>query len=159
MKTKSILWAYSLGALFILGILSAFTLKPSQVENAYLGNWQTKEANLKVRTKNKGYVFTNVTVPVSLTINNNKASGYIGDVKFNGLPITKNKGNVNAKGVIYIAKFGEVGRLNANDPAATKKVELWIKPQEKPNQLMVEVRQMFTMDAFPMGEITLTKQP
>lgn len=146
----------------LLGSISSFTCtKQSPPSSAYLGTWHTKQANLKVRIKTGvlKYAFTPVEIPVTLTIHpDGKVSVTIGAVKLDKLSLEPNKGNSSKTGISYLIVCGELGKLNANDPLAKKKLELWIKPLGKGNELQIEVRQMETLDAFPMGELRLFKQ-
>ncbi len=158
---------YSLfkAALMILLFISicsfSCTKKQSPPATAYVGTWHTKQANLKVRVKTGvlKYAFKPVEIPVTLTIHlEGKVSVTIGAVKLDKLSLEPNKGNSSKTGISYLIVCGELGKLNANDPLAKKKLELWIKPLGKGNELQIEVRQMETLDAFPMGELRLFKQ-
>ncbi len=105
------------------------------------------------------YKFTTVTVPISLTISpQGTASCKIGDIELNNLALTKNLGNAEKTGVIYIIKLGEIGLINNTDPVSEKEIELWIKPIKNEKIIHVEIRQMDMLDKFPMGEVELHKQ-
>ena len=81
----------------------------------------------------------------------------IGDIELNNLALTKNLGNAEKTGVIYIIKLGEIGLINNTDPVSEKEIELWIKPITNEKTLQIEIRQMGMLDAFPMGEVVLEK--
>lgn len=152
------------GKLFVLIILmlsESFTCyKQNQPEKEYLGRWLNASAKIQVRTKTgfMKYKFTPVTVPISLTISpQGTATCKIGDIELNNLALTKNLGNAEKTGVIYIIKLGEIGLINNTDPVSEKEIELWIKPIKNEKTLQIEIRQMGMLDAFPMGEVVLEK--
>ena len=152
------------GILFILVILmfsESFTCyKQNQPEKEYLGKWFNASAKIQIRTKTgfMKYKFTTITIPISITISpQGTATCKIGNVESNSLSVTKNPGNAEKTGVIYIVKLGEIGLINKTDPLSKKEVELWIKPIKNEKALRVEIRQMDLLDAFPMGEVVLEK--
>lgn len=163
MKRLPLIIPGTLGVLVLLITLGAFTCdRQIQPAAAYVGNWGTSSTSLTVRTKTgfMKYKFTPVSVPVSLNIaSQGLATCALGDIKLNNLNVMANKGNSEKTGIIYIIRCGEVGNLNSNDPADKKVLELWIKPMKSDNKLHMEIRQMHTLDPFPMGEVVLEKQP
>jgi hypothetical protein len=147
-------------AVFIIGI-SAFTCqKEAQPKLDYIGVWQTQNATINVR-KMHGmfrYNFSPISIPVVLTINRDgTAKCLFGNKETKPLKILLNKGNVNKNGVIYIINCGKPGKLSNSDPNEKKRLELWVKPLDDSGKLSVEIRQMDVFDAFPMGELLLTK--
>ena len=146
--------------MFIL--LGSFTCyKQNQSEKEYVGTWLNETAKIQVRTKTGiiKYKFTPITVPISLTIlSQSTATCKIGEIETNNLVVTRNSGNAEKTGVIYIIKLGEIGLINNTDPLSKKEIQLWIKPLTKANKLHLEIRQMGTLDAFPMGEVVLEKE-
>lgn len=157
-KTKM---ASALGMLVLLISLGAFTCsKQTKPETSYVGTWNTSAANIQIRTKTgvMKHQFTRITIPVKLNISENgTATCTIGEVELKNLVLLKNPGNSNKTGIIYTIQCGDVGKLNNTDPSNKKEIELWIKPITTDNKLHVEVRQMLTLDPFPMGEVVLTK--
>lgn len=147
--------------LFIGSVCSFTCTKQRPPSPAYAGTWKTASARLKVRTKTglMKYEFTAVEIPVTLTINTEgQASCTLGDLKLGTLNVEPNKGDSTKTGIAYVIDCGEVDKFNATDPLAKKKIALWIKPIGSGKVLQVEVRQMETLDAFPMGELVLQKQ-
>lgn len=151
----------TLGVLVLIIPLGAFTCtKQTQPSTAYIGTWTNTNANIKVRTKTGvlKYQFTPLAIPVSLVINaQGKANCRLGNVNLTNLSVLNNNGNSNKTGIIYIIRCGQVGKLNNTDPEAKKEIELWIKPIKTSNKLHVEIRQMHTLDPFPMGEVILER--
>jgi hypothetical protein len=147
--------------ILILMLSESFTCyKQNQPEKEYLGSWYNASAKIQVRTKTgfMKYKFTSITIPISITISpQGTATCKIGNVESNSLSVTKNPGNVEKTGVIYIVKLGEIAQINKTDPLSKKEVELWIKPIKNEKTLQVEIRQMDLLDAFPMGEVVLEK--
>jgi hypothetical protein len=154
---------YTLCVLVLVITLGAFTCtKQTPINAAYVGTWTTQNSTIKVRTKTgvMNYQFTPISFPISLTIKKDGAVHCIlGDVKLTNLTLQKNNGNSDKTGIIYTITCGQIGKLNNTDPAATKTMELWIKPLTTANKLHIEIRQMGTLDVFPMGEVVLEKQP
>lgn len=146
----------------LIGSICAFTCtKQHSPSSAYVGTWQTSSAGLKVRTRSgfMKYEFTPLDIPVTLTINaGGKASCTLGAIQLDSLRITANKGDSIKTGIAYIIHAGKTGKLSTADPLTDKKIELWIRPGLYGNKLQVEVRQMELFDAFPMGELQLTKK-
>lgn len=153
---------YTLGVLVLTIALGAFTCaKQTPINAAYIGTWNTQSANIKVRTKTgvMNYQFTPLSIAVRLNITaQGQASCKLGDVDLTQLSISKNKGNSSKTGIIYTIPCGQVGRLSNTDPETKKEIELWIMPLTADNKLHIEIRQMGTLDAFPMGEVVLEKE-
>jgi hypothetical protein len=152
---------YALGVLVLTVGLGAFTCaKQQSINTAYIGTWSTQNANIKVRTKTgvMSYQFTPLIIPISINITaQGQASCKLGDADLIQLNLLRNKGNSDKTGIIYTIPCGQIGKLNHVDPETKKEIELWIKPLTKANKLHIEIRQMGTLDAFPMGEVVLEK--
>lgn len=153
---------YTLGVLVLVVVLGAFTCaKQTPINAAYLGTWTTLNTKIKVRTKTgvMNYQFTPLSIAVRLNITaQDQASCKLGDVNLTQLSISKNKGNSSKTGIIYTIPCGQVGRLSNTDPETKKEIELWIMPLTADNKLHIEIRQMNTLDAFPMDEVVLEKE-
>ncbi|MFM7309361.1 MAG: hypothetical protein ACKOZY_02030 [Flavobacteriales bacterium] len=81
------------------------------------------------------------------------ASGRIGEVAFEHVPIHYNQGlPPSITGIEYIVPLRAMGKVFPEDLQPERDVELWLKPIESNGELVVEIRDGSTGDAFPMGE-------
>lgn len=161
MKTPKLKLLSTLLVLASITGLGAFTCTKQTIpEKEYVGTWTNNNNKLNVRTKTgvMNYQFTPISIPITLSINEHGlVNGNVGDVRINNINLNKNSGNSAKTGIIYSIRCGQVGKLSANDPLDKKEIELWVKPLTADKKLHVEVRQMHSLDPFPMGEVVLNK--
>ncbi|MFM7813145.1 MAG: hypothetical protein ACKO66_01370, partial [Flavobacteriales bacterium] len=87
------------------------------------------------------------------------ASGRIGEVAFEHVPIHYNQGlPPSITGIEYIVPLRAMGKVFPEDLQPERDVELWLKPIESNGELVVEIRDGSTGDAFPMGEARLVRR-
>ncbi|MCX6275651.1 MAG: hypothetical protein NTV09_10645 [Bacteroidetes bacterium] len=143
--------------LFLGTITSCSTIK-WEVPSAYVGQWNTGEQKITVRTHPKGgYQFTSDSARLTIEINGDKkVSGRIGLAEFDQGILERNTGNPDITGVAYIIKCGRIGKIFENDPLETKEVEIWLSPVEE--KMKAELRFTEGMAVFPMGELTFSKR-
>lgn len=145
--------------LLMLGCFSLFSTKDLSaqppVKSDYVGAWTAPNTSITFRTKVRWlkYNFVKSHVNISLIIEaNNKASGSIGDAKFFGVEVKKNKGTSSENGIAYIVSCGELGKICDADSVQLKHIELWLKPTKEKGQFNAEIRLIDGWDTFPMGE-------
>lgn len=144
-------------------VLTSFSCKKHPFSTDLVGTWVSDTTELKVRTRDGflSYTFTPITVDLRLEIDAEaRVSGRFGSLSFEDLELVGNRGNVERKGIAYILDLGETGTLTPDDPADDKRIELWIRPLESDQAatMSIEVRQMFALDAVPMGDVEMRKQ-
>lgn len=149
---------YLMCMLVVFGISSCnkFT-----VPSDYVGNWNSPETKVVVRTSEGKlkYNFTSDSVNVTLKINANKeVSGTIGNVVFTNGKLLKNKGlPPSVTGIAYIVQCGEIGKIFENDPLPQKEVELWLSPIVHSDTINAELRFTERNATFPMSGFSLSK--
>lgn len=128
----------------------------------FTGYWKSAGSKITVRTMEKfaRFTFTSDSATIFIHINENKASGKIGNAGFDNAVIVKNTGNPEKTGVAYIVKCGKIAGIFKGDPLDSKEVELWLGPLKNNNSLMhCELRFTEGLALFPMAGFDLYKQP
>ena len=145
--------------LLILVCFFLFSAKDLKAQNPihsdYVGAWIAPYTAITIRTKVRWmkYNFAMGNVNLSLIIEaNNKASGSIGEAKFFGVEVKKNKGSSSDNGIAYIVSCGELSKICEADSNQLKYIELWLKPTREKGQFNAEIRLIDGWDTFPMGE-------
>jgi hypothetical protein len=102
-----------------------------EVPEEFVGTWESDLTLVEVPFNNEDGsedIYTD-SIVFGLQISANKlASGYIGMASFTDAPVKKNPGDAENKGIAYIIKCGELGRLFPGDPLEAKKIEINLKP-------------------------------
>lgn len=118
----------------LLIIFSGATLITScyqEVEEDYVGTWETELTLVEIPFENPDGsedIYTD-SVVIGLQIFADKvASGYIGLAGFTEVPVKKNPGDAESKGIAYIVKCGDLGKLFPGDPLEKKEIEINLKP-------------------------------
>ena len=142
-------------------MLFNFNCNSQEIKKNLIGNWETENTKISIRTKIKWmkYKFNSANIKLTLKINSdNSVNGSIGDVKINQPTILKNKGKSSKTGIAYIIPCGIIGQICKEDTSALKTLELWIKPQSNEDVLIAEIRLKNGWDTFPMGEAIFYKK-
>ena len=117
--------------LCILGILCTSCYK--EVSEEFVGNWETDLIRVEIPLKevdgSEDLVFDSVSMGLLISADKT-ASGYIGMASFTDVRVMKNTGDAENKGLAYVVKCGELGKIFPNDPVVSKKIEIWLKPVE-----------------------------
>lgn len=104
-----------------------------EVPEEFVGTWETELTLVEVPLEKEDGsedIYTD-SVFMGLQISANKlASGYIGIASFTDVPVKKNPGDAESKGIAYIVKCGDLGRLFPGDPLETKEIEINLKPTQ-----------------------------
>jgi len=115
-------------------LIAGMTLPSScykEVPEEFVGTWESDLTLVEVpleREDGSEDIYTD-SIVFGLQISANKlASGYIGMASFEDVPVKKNPGDAESKGIAYIIKCGELGRLFPGDPLESKKIEINLKP-------------------------------
>lgn len=150
---------YSLMLLLLLALCSC---KEHQITTHHLGTWTNHQAvQLQSRSKENGeYIFSQGYVAVELTLHEDQhASGKIGDITFDHSPIHYNRGlPPSVTGIEFIIRLNTSGKIFHEDLQDARELELWLKPMETNDNLILEIRDGSTSDAFPMGEARLIRK-
>lgn len=149
--------------ILLLACFSLFCAKElraqTPVQSDYVGAWIAPNTAITFRTKVRWlkYNFVKSHVNLSLIIEaNNKASGSIGDAKFFGVDVKKNKGASSENGIAYIVSCGELSKICEADSNQSKRLELWLKSTKEKGKFNAEIRLIDGWDIFPMGEAKFT---
>ena len=148
------------GAVFFLTILFFSSCNKWTVPPDLTGQWTSEKTEITVRIKPepRQYQFIKDSAFVKFTVYDNKtASGSIGAATFENMPLKRNPGNVERKGIEFIINCGPVGKIFESDPLEDKEVQLWLAPL-KGDTLDVELRFTEGMAHFPMAGIKLIKE-
>ena len=121
--------------LLLLSVLIAGLLLLSscykEVPEEFVGTWETALTLVEVPLE-KGDGSEDIfvdSVVMGLQISADKlASGYIGMASFTDVPVKKNPGDAESKGIAYIVKCGELGKLFPGDPLDPKRIDINLKP-------------------------------
>lgn len=119
----------------LLMILIAGMILPSscykEVPEEFVGSWESKLTLVEVpleKADGSEEIYTD-SIVFGLEISADKlASGYIGMASFTDVPVKKNPGDAESKGIAYIVKCGELGKFFPGDPLQTKTIEINLKP-------------------------------
>jgi hypothetical protein len=125
MKTlNSLLFTFLIAGFFLLS--SCY----KEVSEEFVGYWETELTELAVPNEVGGIEqLFHDTVFISLQISADKsASGNIGMATFTDVRVRKNPGDAESKGIAYIVKCGELGKLFPTDPVEKKRIEIMLKP-------------------------------
>ena len=128
----------------------------------YIGQWETNNENITVRTKVKSepYCFTSDYAIVKIEINADKTvSGQIGLAEFTNARLEKNYGLPWVKVVSpkYIIKCGSIGKIFDDDHLDQKEVEIWFAPIDTNN--ISKSHLLYTQGGaqFPMAQLLFMK--
>lgn len=130
MKKKKLL----LPLILIAGLIKMSSCY-KEVPEEFVGNWETDLIMVEVlleKADGSEDIYTD-SVTIALQISADKlASGYIGLATFSDVPVKKNPGDAEGKGIAYIVKCGELGKLFPSDPLESKTIEINLKPIHGP---------------------------
>jgi len=132
------------------------------VSSEYIGQWETNNEEITVRTKvkSKPFCFTSDYASVKIIINADKTvSGHIGLAEFTNARLEKNQGLPWSKVVSpkYIIKCGSIGKIFSNDPLDQKEVEIWFAPINSDGVSISELRYTQGGAQFPMAHLLFMK--
>jgi hypothetical protein len=98
-------------------------IKPLQSKSPTIAFIINITVPLKEGTGTEHYFIDSVFVRVQV-FSNKIASGNIGLANFKDVTVRKNPGDAEGKGIAYMVKCGELGKIFPDDPVELKNVEI-----------------------------------
>jgi len=151
---------YHMYKTLVIFLSALFLSCKSQAPRSVTGDWRSDSTHVKVRVKTcfLKYQFLDGKITASITIDaDHKATGRVGTLSFQNVPLQLNEGNPNRTGVAYRLKLGNTTQLWNGAEEVPMEVELWFLNSQN-GGLRAELRQSSTADNFPMGELLLVAQ-
>ena len=131
------------------------------LSSQHLGLWKSQQpVAVKSRMKENGaFQFSQGLIDIELQLNADQtASGKLGPVVFKNVPVHYNHGlPPSVTGIEYTLQISAFEKLFAGDLISSRTIEIWMKPLNAEQSLIIELRDGSTQDAFPMGEASLHK--
>jgi len=121
---------HTLLLLFLIDGLLITSSCTKEVSEEFVGNWETALTKITIPVKegeSENFYIDSVVMGLQISADQT-ASGYIGMASFTDVRVRKNPGDAEGKGIAYIVKCGELGKLFPSDPVGYKKIEIWLKP-------------------------------
>jgi hypothetical protein len=103
----------------------------TEVPEEYVGTWETELTLVEIpliKEDGSEDIYTDSVVMGLQIFANKVASGYIGLAGFEDVPVKKNPGDAESKGIAYIVKCGDLGKLFPHDPLEKKEIEINLSP-------------------------------
>lgn len=149
-------WIYLLLSVSLFSCSSNNWIVPPE----YIGQWETNNIKITVRTKVKKepFRFISDSAFVKIKIDEDKTvSGNIGLAEFTKVRLKKNASLPWETGVEYIIECGLIGKIFNKDPLDQKEVEIWFGPLNTKGISRSELRYTQGLAHFPMANLPFMK--